>query len=245
MTHSAELFEALCTPGTGVIAALVLAGLIGSIGHCATMCGPFVLAQVPERADGGGGWYLLRGALIPYHLGRATTYTLLGGAVGEFGRGLAAAAALEPVLTGFLLLAALLFLLQALAGAGAIRALGAGGAFGVRVGAALARLARAFAGGRGIGGYALGVALGFLPCGLLYGALAAAAGTGSPWLGAAAMAAFSAATMPSLIVVGCVGAGLTQRWRATARLLAVPLQGLNAALLIFLALGAGGPSHLT
>jgi len=238
MIHSAELFEALCTPGTGVVVALLLAGLIGSIGHCATMCGPFVLAQIPERANGEGGWYLLRGALIPYHLGRATTYTLLGAAVGEFGRGLAAATALKPVLTAFLLLAALLFLFQALRGAGAIPAHSSGGAFGLRAGAVLARVAGAFAGRRGIGGYALGVALGFLPCGLLYGALAAAAGTGSPWLGAAAMAAFSAATMPSLIAVGCLGAGLAQRWHATARLLTVSLQGLNAALLIFLALGA-------
>lgn len=239
MTHSAELFEALCTPGTGVIAALMLAGLIGSVGHCATMCGPFVLAQLPERPEGRGGWYLMRGALFPYHLGRATTYTLLGAMLGEFGRGLGAATALQPVLTGFLLLAALLFLFQALAGIGVMSA-GIGGALGRRVGMTLARLGAAMAGRRRLGGYALGVALGFLPCGLLYGALAAAAGTGSPWLGAAAMAAFSIATMPSLIAVGCTGAGLAHRWREAARMLAVPLQGFNAALLVFLAFGGSG-----
>jgi len=240
MTHSTELLEALCTTGTGVVAALLLAGLVGGIGHCATMCGPFVLAQLPERAGGSGGLHILRGALIPYHLGRATTYTVLGALAGEFGRGLGATTAPRPVLTGFLLLAAFLFLLQALAGIGAISPISAGGAFGKALGSQLARIASAFAGRHGRGGYVLGLALGFLPCGLLYGALAAAAGAGNPLLGAAAMAAFSAATMPSLIAVGCIGAGLAQRWRRAARLLAVPLQGFNAALLVLLAVGTGG-----
>jgi hypothetical protein len=54
------------------------------------------------------------------------------------------------------------------------------------------------------------------------------------------MAAFSIATMPSLIAVGCAGAGLAHHWRKAARTLAVPLQGLNAALLVFLALGGSG-----
>src|SRR3990172_8189392 len=46
---------------------------------------------------------------------------------------------------------------------------------------------------------AAGLAWGALPCGLLYGALAASAFAGTPWGGAAAMLAFGAGTAPWLL----------------------------------------------
>jgi hypothetical protein len=52
------------------------------------------------------------------------------------------------------------------------------------------------------GGYLLGVALGFLPCGFLYAALAAAAATADPLQGALAMLAFGLGTVPALVLVG-------------------------------------------
>ncbi|HJS32306.1 MAG TPA: sulfite exporter TauE/SafE family protein, partial [Alphaproteobacteria bacterium] len=72
----------------GLIAALLVAGLIGGFAHCAGMCGPFVLGQVtaglsgaPERAERVFG-RMAGAALIPYHLGRLTTYSALGAAAG-------------------------------------------------------------------------------------------------------------------------------------------------------------------
>src|SRR6185369_15932837 len=67
---------------------LFLAGLAGSLVHCVGMCGPFVLGQVAAdveatRAGRYGEWGRLAGAaLVPYHLGRLTTYTMLGAVAG-------------------------------------------------------------------------------------------------------------------------------------------------------------------
>jgi uncharacterized protein len=83
--------------------------------------------------------------------------------------------------------------------------------------------------------YALGVVLGFLPCGLLYGALAAAAGTASVREGALAMAAFAVGTVPALIAVGWGGLILRRRLRDVARWIARPLLVANAPLMLALA----------
>ena len=70
----------------GTLAGLFLTGLIGSLTHCAGMCGPFVLSQVAARLETVPAarmreWHRLSGgALLPYHLGRATTYAALGAA---------------------------------------------------------------------------------------------------------------------------------------------------------------------
>src|SRR3990170_584399 len=69
-----------------LLGALFAAGLVGGIGHCAGMCGPFVLAQAEARlaavpAARLGELHRVAGAaLLPYHLGRLTTYAGLGGA---------------------------------------------------------------------------------------------------------------------------------------------------------------------
>src|SRR3990172_7062279 len=67
-----------------LLGALFAAGLVGGIGDCAGMCGPFVLAQAEARPAPGpparlGELHRVAGAaLLPYHLGRLTTYAGLG-----------------------------------------------------------------------------------------------------------------------------------------------------------------------
>src|SRR5260221_9549986 len=71
---------ALVAAHGGLLASLSLAGLMGSPSHCAGMCGPFVLAQAGSRlcrlpaGPGGELRRLAGGLLLPYHLGRSTTY---------------------------------------------------------------------------------------------------------------------------------------------------------------------------
>jgi sulfite exporter TauE/SafE len=77
--------------------------------------------------------------------------------------------------------------------------------------------------------------LGLLPCGLLYGALAAAAGTASAAGGALAMAAFALGTVPALIAVGWAGLIVRRRLRGVTRWIATPLLLANALLLLALA----------
>lgn len=213
-------------------ASLFLAGLVGGTLHCAGMCGPFVLSQVMADAERTtvaryGEWRRLAGAaLLPYHLGRLTTYTVLG-AIAGYATALFAATSMFAWLSGGLLvLAASLMVLQALG-------LTLGGATLPRF---LATLAGSLSNGRHAATrYALGVVLGFLPCGLLYGALAAAAGTASAVEGAAAMAAFALGTAPALLAVGWGGLILRRRLREGTRWIATPLLLANAGVMLALA----------
>ena len=227
---------ALCRPdawGTvGVPASLFLAGLAGSVVHCVGMCGPFVLGQVMAGLDrtttGYGEWRRLAGAaLLPYHLGRLTTYTGLGALAGGATALFASTSAFGWLSGGLLVVAALLMIVQALG-------LALGGSSPLA--GVLSRLAAPLSTATGAGArYGLGVILGFLPCGLLYGALAAAGGTGSVVDGAVAMAAFAAGTMPALMVTAWGGLLVRRQLRERGRWIAAPLLFVNALLMLALA----------
>ena len=242
MMETLAQWIALCRPeawGTvGVPLSLLLAGLAGSVVHCVGMCGPFVLGQVMAGLDRGaaagagagsyGEWHRLAGAaLLPYHLGRLTTYTALGALAGSATALFAATSAFGWLSGGLLVVAALLMIVQALG-------LALGGSSPLA--GVLARLATPLSSATGLGArYGLGVVLGFLPCGLLYGALAAAGGTGSAIDGALAMAAFAAGTVPALVATGWGGMLVRRRLRERGRWIATPLLIANALLMLALA----------
>jgi hypothetical protein len=222
-----------------LIGALFLAGLAGGTVHCAGMCGPFVLAQAAGRlasvpAERFSRLTRLTGALLlPYHLGRASTYAVLGGAGAALAGGIAELPAMGWVRTALLMLAAVLMLGAALEKSGvALPRLGAG-----RMGRLAARLAQPLL-VRPLGaarGFLLGTALGLLPCGFLYGALAAAISAGDPLVGAAAMAAFALGTAPSLFAVALLGEAAGRRWQGSAARLAPAAFTANAILLAWTA----------
>jgi sulfite exporter TauE/SafE len=247
MDHSAHIAPMLLGGGAGGLAvtaklagALFLTALAGGFAHCSTMCSPFVLAQLPVGADGAGTRLvkLASGALLPYHLGRLTTYTLLGALAGGFGGMIVRTTGVDALLAALLLFAAFLFLAQAIGRVLPRLAKATSGRLGQRVAGALtAVVGPLLRQQRGRSGYVLGVALGFLPCGFLYAALAAASGAGSALAGGTAMAAFALGTVPSLLAVGLVGAAAAQRWRAAASRLAAPVFLFNAAILAQMAIG--------
>ena len=219
----------------GLPGALFFAGLAGSLVHCVGMCGPFVLGQVmadaeSDRASSYGEWRRLAGAsLVPYHLGRLTTYTALGAAAG-------AATAMFTATSAFAWLSGVLLVIAA--GLMVLQAFGLAAGTTSPLTAGLARLAGPLSSSRGPAArYALGVVLGFLPCGLLYGALAAAGGTASLREGALAMAAFALGTIPVLVAVGWGGVLVRRRLYGVARWIAAPLLLANAALMLALASG--------
>lgn len=228
-----------------LIGTLFAAGLVGGATHCAGMCAPFVLAQVTAGGCDPGRplteFGRLRGAaLLPYHLGRMTTYAILGGAAAALAGKLVAITTFRWLAAVLLLTAAVLFLIQSLHGLGRyLRRAGAGlGTFATAGSLAplLARAARPFlADPDGLRGYALGVVLGFLPCGLLYGALAAAAAAEGPAGGALAMAGFAAGTVPALVGVGFAGHFFARRWSTPARTFASVLMLVDAGILTALA----------
>ena len=208
----------------GIAAALALAGFAGSFLHCASMCGPFVMAQTLARLEAAPLQRLQGAVLLPYHLGRATSYILLGAALGALGGAIADLPGARYAFAAALGLGGVLFALQAFGRSGAT--LG-----GFWLTSSVRSLLEA---PTGLRGYALGVALGFLPCGFLYGALAAAAGAGSAAGGALAMAGFVIGTAPALLAVGFAGAMAAKRIRTAMGRLAPALLLFNAGVLFWL-----------
>ncbi|OIR09145.1 hypothetical protein GALL_87520 [mine drainage metagenome] len=223
----------------GLLGSLFLAGLAGGVSHCSGMCGPFVLSQVAARLEATplaamSEWRRLTGAAaLPYHLGRATTYGALG-ALGALVTGsLTDRAGLHWLSAALLLFAALFMLLMAVP---ALKRLlgGASGESGWN--RLVGRIARPlFANPAGARGYLLGLLLGFIPCGMIYGALAAASASGSMLTGAAGMVVFALGTSPALVAVGLVGHMAGRHWRATLLKWAPLLLVINAGVLTMLA----------
>jgi len=206
---------AFCGAPQIIAGGLFVAALVGSFVHCMPMCGPFLLMQIPAGQDGPALRRLAGGLLVRYQLGRLTTYVGLGALAGGVGQVLTFHWPLAALLAG----AALVFLLQGLAMLLKLPATPLS-----RLGRLIVPLAV-----RQPGGYRLGLLLGFLPCGFLYSALAAAAATGGALPGALAMAAFALGTLPGLLLVALGGRMAFGRDRP-AWLLA-PVLLLNAAIL--------------
>ena len=187
------------------LAAAATLGLAGSV-HCLGMCGG-IAAAAGTRADSAGAGF----AGLTFNLGRLASYALLGTLAGAL-TGLALGAIpVRPLAVALRALAGLLMLgmgLSLLTG----RDLLAFERLGARVWARLRPLAgRALALPVPLRFAGLGLWWGFLPCGLVYSALALAAASGSAATGAATMLAFGAGTLPAMLAVTLAGAAFTRR----------------------------------
>ena len=150
----------------GDIWGMFLLGLLGT-GHCIGMCGPLIFA-LPGRT----------GRFLPhllYHLGRVATYTVIGGVMGGIGQLMAGAAAgsagVVVIKVALWLIASALLLVLGITRLGILREPGwlkavsperIPGFKSALEGAAGDRAHAAF--------FWMGLMLGFLPCGLSYGA---------------------------------------------------------------------------
>jgi len=233
--------KAIAIDNGATISALFLTGLAGSVAHCMGMCGPFVLSQVTSRLQGEPAstmteMHRLTGAaLAPYHLGRITTYSGLGGIAAVLSGGIITVSGLKYLGAALLVFAALFFLGYALRGL-KVTLPGLTGSRPAIFAGAIGRLTRPLLDRpTGWRGYGLGLALGFLPCGLLYGALAAAASTGDALAGIFAMAAFALGTVPALLAVGVVGHLAAARWSAIMSGVAPVILVANGGFLLFMA----------
>ncbi|AMP70339.1 sulfite exporter TauE/SafE family protein [Ralstonia solanacearum] len=187
-----------------------LIALLGGV-HCLAMCSGIALAA--ERAQPSVRIVSRRRLgceQMVMHLGRLTTYTLLGAAMGALGatvwrqqwlpiqRGLFALASTLLLVYGLLLLSRTAA--DAWRVAGLERVLGrlsAGlGAIVSRSGAMSLRTRSPLA-----GRYLTGLAWGLVPCGMVYGALAVALLAGNASSGAVVMLVFGAGTLPNLLMM--------------------------------------------
>jgi hypothetical protein len=219
-----------------------LFGLLGSA-HCVAMCGGIAAALALRAPDPRHAFLHSLGRVLGYALAGALVAGLV--ALGARGLGLA----FDPAPIGFLLrlMTAGLFVavgLRLLLDRPPWRALER---FGTRVWqSALAPLAQRVGRAEGPGAaLALGVLWGWLPCGLSWTALLAAAATGSAASGALTMLAFGFGTLPAVGLGGWLFGRSTTlaapRWRRVAGALLVGL-GLWVGWGAFVAPHAHGPS---
>ena len=158
----------------GLLAAAFGAGLLGGV-HCLGMCGGFATACARTR-----------GGLPLWHIGRVTTYMILGAFAATAG-GLLPGPSWVPAL-----IASLLLVWFCLALSGLVPELKLHPAVLARHGAAT--LASPSAGAQLL----FGLLNGLIPCGLVYAALAMPIALADPWKGALAMGAFGLGTVPLL-----------------------------------------------
>jgi sulfite exporter TauE/SafE len=216
----------------------LLVGLFGSA-HCLGMCGGiatlFSLGASPAAASGARPQVTM---LLAYNAGRITSYTAAGVIAGALGATLAGL--LEPGVARrvAMTISALLVLALGLYVGGWWSFLTHLERVGARAWRHIEPLGRKFIPVRSHGqAVALGVVGGWLPCGLVYTALAWSLASGDAWRGGALMTAFGLGTLPTLLVVGAAGSTLRRfrdkrsvRHAAGALLMIVGFLGLwNAA----------------
>jgi sulfite exporter TauE/SafE len=203
-----------------------LAGLAGSV-HCVGMCGGVVAALAMTGKDHSFGSRLT--SQLCYNLGRVSTYTVLGALAGLIGSSLDLVA-LKPVSSWFYIGVNLFVIAVGLCSAFGLHrlSLSALDGSGARFLAAPVRLA--ISSGSVYAAFPLGLVLGFLPCGMVYAPLMAAAASGGPGLGAATMAALGLGTIPVLLLLGTASSAVSGALRsAMLRLAGLAVAFMGAA----------------
>ncbi len=195
------------------LAAGLTLGVAGSV-HCLAMCGG-IAAAAGSRAQAAGPASRPLAAGLTFNGGRLAGYVLLGAAVGAIVGATLTQLPLRPMAITLRLVAALLMAalaLQLLTGRDLLRLERIGGQLWRRV-QPLAGKSLALPGTLRFA--VLGMLWGFLPCGLVYSALALAAATGSAAGGALTMLAFGAGTLPSMLALTLAGSLASRRLSGT------------------------------
>jgi sulfite exporter TauE/SafE len=177
-------------------------GLAASL-HCVQMCGPIVISYSVSLARYGVFKREMMLAHLCYNGGRIVTYATLGALAGAAGSGigmlgkLAGLAQAARLLSGAAMIVTGILLLRVLPRKVLVQVERRG------VTALFSRsIGRLLVSSRALGKFGLGLLLGFLPCGLVYGALLKAVETARPLAGALTMVAFGMGTAMALLGVG-------------------------------------------
>lgn len=202
-----------------LILSLISLGLFGGFTHCVGMCGPFVLTQVSNRlqktslSNFSNFQRLKNLALLPYHLGRITTYSVLGFFCSFLTTNIQEFIGFRIFSAIFLIIAAMIFLNLFFE-----RNIWAGLKLPQKIRLPFKskflknsasffskKISFLFQNPQGLNGYFLGIILGFIPCGLLYAAFLIAGTIENPLLAAIGMIFFGISTFPSLFLTACGG----------------------------------------
>lgn len=206
------------------LATAFLMGLLGGT-HCVGMCGGLSSALTYALPDASRRGLRLVGWQLLYNSGRLLTYSLLGLAAGWLLSGLqdiGAAKQLIRVIAGFFMILLGAYLAGWFQALGALERLGA--PLWRRMEPLRRKLLPVTHPGQAI---AAGMLWGFLPCGLVYSAMALAVTRAAPAESALVMLAFGLGTLPTLMATGTAAGQLR-------RLLQRPATRQTAGLLVIL-----------
>ena len=193
-----------------VLAGAFTLGLAGSV-HCLGMCGGIAAAAGTRTQSAGSGTGAALAAL-GFNLGRIASYALLGLVVGAVVGAAVSQVQVRPFAVVLRALAGLLMFfmgLSLLTGRDLLSLERLGGRLWQRL-RPLAGRALDLPPTLRFG--ALGLLWGFLPCGLVYSALALSATSGAALTGAATMLAFGLGTLPAMLAVTLAGTAFTRRF---------------------------------
>ncbi|RLA44987.1 MAG: sulfite exporter TauE/SafE family protein [Gammaproteobacteria bacterium] len=181
------------------MAAMFGIGLLG-VGHCVGMCGG--IASALSFADQKGATHLI----VAYNVGRIFSYGCAGAIISSLGYVGSHYLELAPILRG---IAGVLLISMGLYLAGWWQGLTWLERAGLVLWKRLQPLAQRLLPVRSLGSaMTLGLMWGWLPCGLVYTALAYAATAASPLMGMAQMVAFGLGTLPAMVLGGVAMGGL-------------------------------------
>ena len=218
-------------------------GLVGSL-HCLQMCGPIVISYSVSLAKQGAFQREMWLAHLCYNGGRILTYAALGALAGAAGSGIGMLGKLAGLASGARLLSGAAMMVT---GVLMLRVLPRGLLVQVeRRGAAVflkRAVGRLLISSRAWGKLGLGLMLGFLPCGLIYGALLKSVETGQPLAGALTMVAFGLGTAVSLFGMGVVSSIAGLRMGCWGNRVAGASVLAAGALLVWRGLTAGPVCH--
>lgn len=193
-------------------------GLVGSL-HCIGMCGPIAIAlPVPDSSN----LSFFTGRIL-YNLGRVITYSFLGALLGLIGSKIALAGAQQVVsiILGIIVIVAVI-LPQKYKNYFAQHPLAQKLAQPLK-----SNIGVLFKKGTFSAMFLIGILNGFLPCGLVYVALAGAIASGDAISGAAVMILFGLGTIPSMFAASVFGkfinVGIRKKIRKAIPVLAILL----------------------
>ena len=218
-------------------------GFFGGFLHCSSMCSPFVIHQVSSRLSSQNiesykGFTKLKNiALLPYHLGRITTYSFIGAGCSYFAQNLRNFEKFN-ILSGFLLVFAGSLMIFMVFNRKIVK-------FSI-ISIILSKfpkfilfkniLSFLFNNPTSYRGYILGLILGFLPCGLLYSAFIIAATISSPAQAFVAIFIFGVSTFPALFLVALAGHSLLNYTKNYLKIIARLVILINSVTIIIMGL---------
>jgi len=209
-------------------------GLLSSL-HCAQMCGPIVvsysLASIQGAASSTRAGRSLRRVFehLAYNAGRILTYCVLGAVAGLAGQSMTWMGRLAGLSHTASIIAGVLMILGGIAMFGWLPKLAALGQSSATVTSRSLRPLRALLTSPTLSHrFELGLALGFVPCGLVYAALMKSLSAGTVYGGALDMLAFGLGTATSLLAIGLFSTsfrGSLARWGSQIAATAVIVMG--------------------